>query len=254
MARGKRRDAVTPPPQQPKGEEPKPEAEAAAEATPKAGHNSTPMAVLTDDERRAILLNGVKKIEEFQEEMKSWNGKLRAERKRLKAHDFEKHEVDWALKLRSAEDDEVVEERRRQDQIARWLGHPVGSQLEMFDGVDRTPLVDRASTEGLNSGMAGDRCSPPYDMGTEAGQTWIAQWHVGQGILMSAFKKLEPQADGSFLETVEASGDPEPAANEATDGLPRGSWKEGMQALAAEGNAMIKGQIGTAAPTHVISE
>jgi hypothetical protein len=40
--------------------------------------------------------------------------------------------------------------------------------------------------------MAGDKCEPPSSLAHDASQKWIAGWHDGQTILMSAFKKKRP--------------------------------------------------------------
>jgi hypothetical protein len=46
--------------------------------------------------------------------------------------------------------------------------------------------------EGKTAGMAGDKCEPPSSLAHDASQKWIAGWHDGQTILMSAFKKKRP--------------------------------------------------------------
>jgi hypothetical protein len=148
-----------------------------ANATP--GHNSegapetTGASTLTDDEQRALFVNGLSELETLIQEKDSVVAKIRNKRQQLEARSFSKDDVDFGLALRKGDEKAIVKKRQREQQIARWLNHPV-AQLDLFvDGKsDPTPIDDRAFEEGKISGMEGKSCVPPS---TYAPQTQPAQ-------------------------------------------------------------------------------
>lgn len=166
-----------------KSEEQQPEEQTA----PEAGHNSG----LTDSERQALFIRGITDLESQIEEKDTIVAAVRSQRKRIISYGFDAFEIDFALKLRKSDDAEMIEKRRREAQIARFLNHPIGSQLDWIDAVDRTPSVDTAYAEGKVAGARGESCKSPHGLGSEADQSWIKGWHEGQADLASAFKKIE---------------------------------------------------------------
>jgi uncharacterized protein (UPF0335 family) len=109
-------------------------------APPSAGHNNTE---LTEGEKRALLINGLGKIEALIEEKDEIVSDIRTERKRLVSHGFAPKVIDFALRIRKDEDDAMVEQRRAEMEVARFLNHPIGTQADIFDQPDRTPEVDK---------------------------------------------------------------------------------------------------------------
>lgn len=170
-----------------------PTPETAEASGPGPGHNSEAGGELSPEARRKLLIQGIADIAELQEQIGPINSKIRNVRKELKALGFETREVNYALTLRKNDVQDEVEEFRKQQAIAKLVGHPVGTQFEMFgDGVDRTPAEDRADEEGLVAGMEGKPCHPPYDQSTKQGQRWMAAWHKGQEIkVRRGIKPLE---------------------------------------------------------------
>jgi ribosome modulation factor len=68
-------------------------------------------------------------------------------------------------------------------QVARWIGHPMGKNLDQFDlfaQPDRTPAVDRAHDQGKQAAMEGKRASPPYDPSVPQHQEWLKGFHSVQ--------------------------------------------------------------------------
>jgi uncharacterized protein (UPF0335 family) len=136
------------------------------------GHNSG--VTLTEEQRRALLLNGVKKIEDAQDQLETIKSNIRNLRKILKSDGFERFEVDYALRLRKVDETEELDKRRREARIAQWLNHAIGTQPDLFsDEPDRTPSVDKAYEDGKIAGMEGQTCSPPSHLGQEQNQQWI---------------------------------------------------------------------------------
>lgn len=87
----------------------------------------------------------------------------------------------------------------RFQRLARWAGLKVGSQPQLFEAVQ----VDHLE-EGKTAGMSGATCEPPKNLAHDASQKWIAGWHEGQTVLMSAFKKKRP-VDAPEAETAKAA-------------------------------------------------
>ncbi|WP_338633311.1 ribosome modulation factor [Afipia carboxidovorans] len=120
---------------------------------------------------------------------------IRTSRKRLVSHGFKPKVIDFALRLRKDEDDTMIEQRRAEIEVARFLNHPIGTQPELpLVMEDRTPGVDKAFAEGEIAGASGKTCSAPYATASANEQSWIRGWHEGQATITSAFKKLEAKA------------------------------------------------------------
>lgn len=158
------------------------------------GHNSGEVPIeLTEDQRCALLIQGVQKIEVAQGKMETLKADIRNLRKQLKVSGFDTFEVNYALRLRKADDTEELDRRRREARIAKWFNHPVGMQADMFDEVDRTPSVDKAFADGKLAGMSGEPCSVPSHHGQEQSAKWIEGWQEGQAAL--AVEGFAPLSD-----------------------------------------------------------
>lgn len=149
---------------------------------------------LTEAEKRALLAHELNKIEGLEEEKKDIAESIKDAKKRLGNIGFSKHQVKFGLTLRKSEDAEMVEQRIAEAEVARFLGHPIGTQPELPLSVDRTPGVDKAKTDGEIAGAEGQTCHPPYAPGSPMEQSWIEGWHNGQATIASAFLKLEAKA------------------------------------------------------------
>lgn len=154
------------------------------------GHNSG----LTDDQQRALFVQNLTKIERLKEAMASASGELRAAYKTAKADGFAKKDIDYAIALRKDEDDKLIDSRRRETMIARWMNHPIGTQPDLFDGVDRTPSEDRAFEDGKLAGMEGKICQPPHDPSVPQHGRWLEGWHAGQAALIRDTIKRGPDS------------------------------------------------------------
>jgi hypothetical protein len=163
---------------------------------------------LTEAEKRALLVNGLNEIEALIEQKDGIVSKIRTSRKRLVANGFAPNVINFALRLRKDEDGAVIEQRRAEIEVARFLNHPVGTQPELpLDMEDRTPGVDKAKAEGEVAGAEGQKCSAPYAAGSPMEQAWLTGWHDGQAILASAFQKLEAKAAEDPAEDDEGEDD-----------------------------------------------
>ena len=182
------------------------------------GHNSG----LTENQERALFFDHLKKIEASEEELK----KMKASHARLfkaaKADGYLKKDIEFAMRLRadSSDGEEMVEERRREMRIAKWLQHPVGTQMDMFDK-DRTTAVEKAFELGKNAGMEGQTCISPYDASGKQSEAWIKGWHEGQEAIF-AIKKKKADEESPIIQAAEQSDAGDEDINDAIAGADDG--------------------------------
>jgi ribosome modulation factor len=179
----------------PSGSKNKPKDDA---ATPTAGHNSA----LSEDEKRALFLKGLAELEVSLGKKNEVVADIRNQRKRILSYGFEAFEIDYALRLRKDEDAGMAERRRKEAQIARFMNHPIGTQLDLVDEIDRTPAEDKAFADGVVAGACGESCKSPFAPGLPQDQKWIEGWQQGQADLASGFKKLDVESDQEELEAA----------------------------------------------------
>lgn len=151
---------------------------------------------LTPAEKQALLVNSLVTIEGLVDQKNTIVSQIRTARKKLVANGFAPKVIDFALRLRKDEDDAMVEQRRAEIEVARFLNHPIGTQSDLFDiQADRTPEVDRAFSQGEIAGAEGKTCAAPFAAGSPMEQAWIKGWGKGQDTIASAFKKLEAKEE-----------------------------------------------------------
>jgi len=172
---------------------------AAAASDP--GHNSE----LTEEHRRALFFHHLGRIKRQKEVVATATADLRNIYKVAKAEGFSKKDVDFAISIEATDDEILIQERRRQAMIARWMQAPLGLQGDLLDAVDLSPAADRAREAGKIAGMKGQTCIAPYaDGASEQAQAWIAGWHMGQETLMAA---LTLTKDGvALIKAEDAAG------------------------------------------------
>lgn len=144
--------------------------------------------ILTEDQQAALFFQHKNAIIALKEKLASVNGSLRSAYKQAKAEGFTKKEIDFAIKLEDDEDDSIQKERQRQNQIARWLGVPLGTQTELDLEPDRRSVEEKAAAEGKKAGMNGETLNPPYDPGTPGYESFVEAWHQGQAAIFSVQK------------------------------------------------------------------
>lgn len=151
---------------------------------------------LTPAEKQALLVRSLVEIEGLTDQKNTIVSNIRTARKKLVANGFAPKVIDFALRLRKDEDDAMVEQRRAEIEVARFLNHPIGTQSDLFDiQADRMPEVDRAFTLGEIAGAEGKTCIAPHATGSPMEQAWLKGWHQGQATILSAFAKLEAKEE-----------------------------------------------------------
>ncbi len=163
---------------------------------------AAPSNILTEDQMAALFFQHKDKIVALREKLASVNSDLRNAFKVAKAEGFTKKEIDFAISLEDDEDDKIQKARQRENQIARWLGVPLGTQAELAleSEPDRRPIEERAAVEGKRDGMKGGSLNPPYAPGTPGYDEYCEAWHEGAAALFSiqnrnAAPLLRPESD-----------------------------------------------------------
>lgn len=156
------------------------------------GENGIPDAKMGD-----LFVRELAKLETILAKMETLKADARNQRKRMKSDGFETYEVNYALKLRKADDDEMLKQRRREARVARWLAHPIGTQSDFL--ADLTHKANGSNPEALGrvAGAEGVSCKPPANLNQGDSQAWITGWHAGQEALASGGIKA-PEAAPDF--------------------------------------------------------
>ena len=97
--------------------------------TPAIGHNNPPVQ-LTEEQRRALLLQAIDEIMPQKEKLTSLVGKIRGIYKRFKADGVSKKDIDFAISLKGMEAEQASKTTARYLEIVAWC-HP-GVQAELF--------------------------------------------------------------------------------------------------------------------------
>lgn len=174
---------------------------------------AAPSNILTEDQQAALFFQHKNAIVALKEKLASINGSIRAAYKVAKAEGITKKEIDFAIALENDEDENIQKERLRQNQIARWLGLPLGTQSELALEPDRRTVEERAAAEGKKSGMNGETLNPPYAPGTPGYEPFVENWHIGQAAIFAIQKMksedelLRPEADPQEPDPFDVSAD-----------------------------------------------
>ena len=96
-------------------------------------------------------------------------------------------------------------------QVARWVGHPMGAQLDLFAQPDRTPATDRSYDEGKQAFMENARATPPYAPGIPQYTRWLMGYHDAQDSrVRGGFRPLEDEEQEDGDDDASGWGDSDP--------------------------------------------
>lgn len=229
------------------------------------GHNSAGAVELTDAQEEALFRNHLGKVRALKAKQASVTADLRNAYKGAKADGWAKKRIDFALALENDEGNELLEERRVEAKIARWLQHPIGTQTDLFADPepDRAPLAERSFNDGRRVGMEGGNPKPPD--GTADPAEWQRGWHAGQDALKSSLPLTRVGAAEVKKNEKKARGRPKGSGGKKASNvvalpsaaLPAGQRTvEALAEVGAKGDAVIKdgnaGTIGDQPATHKI--
>ena len=179
---------------------------------PKAGDNA-----MTFEQRRALMLSHVVKLEELIEKRDSAVSAVRNKRKVMKGDGFDAAEIDFMLYLRKTEDQPVKDKLETQIRMLQYLDHPLQHQFDLFAKDEKADPLKAAREAGRIAGAEGKMAKTPSRYGGASEKAWLDGWHEGQEALAKGIKPTEDDRDlrprhlqekdpgGSSL------GDPDPA-------------------------------------------
>lgn len=219
------------------------------EASAGVGHNG---GGLSADQSAAILVPALAKYRSFMAEMEGIKGKLRNIRKQLKADlGMESWEVDYVLRIGKNKEEDEVKRRLREQELALWLQHPIGTQGDLLDGVDRRPADEKGFQEGKIAGLEGKDRVSPYSPSTPQGQAWLKGYDEGQKLAREGLQASMEAKNAKDEKEKKNKAKEEKAATEL-DALESGKdgekpFTEAVKGTVAAGDKMIKDQNAAAA-------
>ena len=120
--------------------------------------------------------------------------------------------------------------------VARWVGHPMGAQMDLFNQPDRTPAVDRAYDEGKQTSMEGRPKKPPYSPELPQYQRWMNGYDDDQERLRATVGRGTSAAAASGGGVSSKDGDPVQGGTPK----PRSEFQRELAQTVAEGDPMTK--------------
>lgn len=147
------------------------------------------------------FLNGFGQIKAYKADIAGTMGDINAIYERLKKIGFTKADVKWAMELDEKDASEIVATMQRRLRIARFFGHGVARQMEIFEK-DRTPAVDAAYERGVADGKLRKENANPFGMDSAQGQAWQRGFNDGTEFIN---KDLADQFDDPSAELIKGS-------------------------------------------------
>jgi hypothetical protein len=167
----------------------------------KAGDNKPPR---TFDEERALFLSHNRVMIDARAKVNAAKAIELDALMAAKADGFDKKDFDIARDLAAGHKPEAKVETdvRRRLRVARFVGHKLGEQYDLFELPDRTPAVDRAYDAGKQASMENKPRKPPHAPESEQYAAWIAGYNAHQETIMSGFKAPpSTDADGDEIKS-----------------------------------------------------
>lgn len=132
----------------------------------------------------AVIAVNLSKIRQAQEDALSAHGSLRSIMGHAEGKGINLKAAKRALSIVKKGDSETwLEETQAITRYLRILRHGIQShQLEMFETSesDLAPIDEKAGLDGRAAGLDGkDESDNPHDLGTAAGQAWLAAYRQG---------------------------------------------------------------------------
>ncbi|QAZ45929.1 hypothetical protein [Mesorhizobium sp. Pch-S] len=173
------------------------------------GHNSE-----REQWEEQQFLNGFRQIKEHEADMAGTKGEMAGVYKRLEKLGFTKADFKWAKELEDEDAPKIIETMRRRLRIARFFGHGVSRQIELFES-DRTPADERAYGEGLAAGKLRKDNANPYGADSKQGQAWQRGFNEGTEFINKELAGKFDEDGGSELISGADPFEPEPVTEAA---------------------------------------
>lgn len=149
----------------------------------------------TEDQVRELFLKHRNPWNAAQASLKSAKKRLADVVAALKNDGFKKKQMEIADMFGEVKGEaRVTAEVADRLQVARWLGHPMGAQLDLFAQPDRTPITESAYDAGKMASMQNEGRKPPHAPETEAYRSWMSGYEDHQRELAGKFKSTGQHA------------------------------------------------------------
>src|SRR5262245_9361412 len=165
------------------------------------GHNEP----LTDEERRALTLHHLARIEKADAAVKAAREYRNGLMSTAVADLGKKINVEFKELIDSRDETKLRERMERTLRIARWRGLPVGAMGDLFA---KSPDIDVAREAGRLAGAEGADCRVPDGYVGSDAVAWTEGWHAGQDALMAAFGKLRMDVESETANPADTSNPP----------------------------------------------
>jgi ribosome modulation factor len=136
------------------------------------------------------------KLKSLKDKVATANGEYQAARKIAKEAGLDPAVLSALMKREKQDPDEVKLYNKQLARAAQAVG--LDLQLDLFDksGISREAQI---FDDGLKAGIAGKSTTDnPHDANTEAGQTWLAGWHLGQSRNVAGIGKTKQDSLGAL--------------------------------------------------------
>lgn len=189
-----------------------------------------------DAEEKALFLNHhLPTVRRLRALLLTANSNLRGAYKKAKAESgFTKADFDTAFAVETAENE--ARERAaiaRKLKIAKIMGSALGNQLDMFLEPDRTPITDRAYSEGEQASIENRPAKPSYDPSTAAFREYMEGFHDHQAKM--TLNGIAPLATTDDQRAADAQSFDAPKPESGT-GITRAQFAKMQQEKAGGGN------------------
>lgn len=161
----------------------------AKEATPDPLHNMTADQIA--EKQKGILENAVlleKEMDALKVQVKSISAKIGVNKKDFKKAGGEKSDYDWYLEARRREPEDIDNETRRRNRIAKFMNLPIGTQLGLLDDGDSVAsAIEKSADKPKFEDDSGYRAAfdgksdfdNPFEDGSPAFLKWSADFQRG---------------------------------------------------------------------------
>lgn len=184
------------------------------------GRNSTE---LTDEQRRDLFFIHMGAYKKALAKKKEADAQFKNICKIAKSEGVNPKDIKFAIELEDDGDGALEERRKRQEEIAVWLGLPFGTQADLFEKVGD---IEAAEEEGRQAGMQDLEPKPPYSSDPILSQSWLVGYHDGADRRKALLERMnaeeQPEGEAALLR----NGKPVEPANDAEfDELPDAAEK-----------------------------
>jgi ribosome modulation factor len=158
-------------------------------------HNKPTPRELTDEQKQKLFFVHQKGYKAALEVKQKADADFKNKCKTIKADGIAVSEIKLSLMEPEKFEARVREDVESYSRVARWLGSPIGTQLQLLDEPDRTPGDDRAYEDGKRAGMRGEDCKAPFAQHLPQANRWREGWHAGQAVVTDRFKETKDEPD-----------------------------------------------------------